>query len=72
MRSADPYLAEREMNMSVEAQRRQSQVRGLLRPAGDRQPETLARRGWWLLCELGYLLVALGARLEAHTLAQEA
>ena len=72
MRSADPDFAEREMDMRVEAELRQPQVRGLLRRAGDRQPGARARRGRGLLCELGYLLVALGARLEAYALAQEA
>ncbi len=71
MRGADPYLAEREMNMRVAAQLDQAQARGLLKSADDRPRESLARRGQWLLCQLGYHLVALGARLEAYSLAQE-
>jgi hypothetical protein len=31
----------------------------------------VARRGQALLCDLGYLLVSLGARLESYGLAQE-
>ena len=71
MRGADPYLAEREMKLRVAAELDRARARGLLKPAGDRQRETLAHRGQWLLCELGYQLVALGARLEAYSLAQK-
>lgn len=71
MRSADPYLAEREMNMRVESELRQAQVRGLAGTSASRQPGRLARYGQEFLCELGYQLVALGARLESYAAVPE-
>jgi hypothetical protein len=71
MRSADPYLAEREMNLRVQSQLSEAQLRGLAVSGAGRQPGALARGGRELLCDLGYLLVSLGARLESYALAQE-
>ena len=71
MRSADPYLAEREMNLRVASEQHQARVRGWARSGAQEQPGMLVRRGRELLCELGYLLVSVGARLESYALAQE-
>lgn len=70
MRSADPYTAGRMMNLRVEEELRLADARGLVCKAGSAQPGPLSRRGRWLLCELGYGLVSLGARLEAYALAR--
>lgn len=64
MRSADPFLAERALQMRVDHELRQAEASRLVRQA------TKARQGWLslqarrLACEVGYQLVALGSRLE--------
>jgi hypothetical protein len=64
MRSADPYLAERALQMRVDHELRQAEASRLVRQAMK------ARRGWLslqarrLACEVGYQLVVLGSRLE--------
>jgi hypothetical protein len=68
MRSADPYLAQREMEMRVGAELRQAEARGLANLARSAQRPSLSGRCRWLLCDLGYVLVVLGARLEAYAL----
>jgi len=67
MRAADPYLAERLMQQQVADAHLEAHRQGLLRKAPARLPRSLEERGRLLLAELGYLLVALGARLEART-----
>ena len=66
MRAADPYLAERLMHHNVAQAHLEAHRRGLLSQAPRRRGRPLAERGRLLLAELGYLLVALGARLEAQ------
>lgn len=64
MSYADWMFAERVMNLRVEEELAQAGVRrraSYLRKASLRVPSW---RGRWLLCEVGYRLVALGARLE--------
>jgi hypothetical protein len=68
MRSTDFYLAERTMEMNVEEQQREAEAHRLAHQARPQRPEGISQRGRWLMCELGYALVALGARLEAYSL----
>ena len=67
----DPYLYEREMELRIESELRHAQARGLARIAAGGQPGRLSRYEQEFLCEFGYQLVALGARLESYALAQE-
>jgi hypothetical protein len=70
MSYGDWLFAERIMDLRVEeelgraAARRRAHEAGVLRHAG------LSWHGRWLLCGLGYRLVALGAWLEAVSLPQ--
>lgn len=59
MNSQELYVAERTMHSRLAERRDQ---------IGSGGPGWLSRQSRWLLCEVGYLLVALGARLEAYTL----
>jgi hypothetical protein len=75
MRSSDFYLTERIMNQRVQAEHRQASASRLSRQVvraarlhGAQPGNWLAWQGRWMLCELGYRLVALGARLEATSL----
>ena len=65
MNGMDPFLAERELDLRVKAaQTEVSNLRALPPKAGGRL-EGLALRGRWLLAELGYRLVVIGARLDS-------
>lgn len=68
MRSTDFYLTERTMEMNVEKQLREAEAQRLAHQARPQHQEGMSQRGRWLMCELGYALVALGARLEAYSL----
>lgn len=64
MSYTDWMFAERVMDLRVEEESTRTQARrnaGLLRKGRLRSP---LWRGRWLLCEVGYRLVALGAWLE--------
>jgi hypothetical protein len=52
------------MQMRVAHELRQAEASRLARAAGAQQWDWLSRLGRRLACELGYLLVTLGARLE--------
>jgi hypothetical protein len=58
------------MNLRVEDELRLAEARGLARQTSVLRENSLSQRGRSLLCELGYQLVALGARLEEYALAQ--
>jgi hypothetical protein len=65
--SYELYTAEETMHSRLE-ERREGLARRR-RPRSDARPQGwVAWRARWLLCELGYRLVALGARLEAYAL----
>jgi hypothetical protein len=66
MESIDFYSAERSMQMHVASERNRARVRGLAREARPFHRPWLTRQACGLLCQLGYSLVALGARLEEH------
>jgi hypothetical protein len=67
MLSHDLYVAEQTMGNRLE-ERRRAHARRQHREASARQPGWLSWQARWLVCELGYRLVALGARLEAYAL----
>jgi hypothetical protein len=57
--------------MRLEDKLRRAEARGLARQARLPRSNRPSQRGRWLLCELGYLLVVLGARLEEYALSQQ-
>lgn len=59
----DLYAAERLMNQHVEDTRREMAMHRL----GRQMKEGRHSQWRWLVCELGYRLVALGAWLEQHS-----
>jgi hypothetical protein len=64
----DFFLAERTMQMRVDEELSQADGQRLVRLARPRHRPWLFRQGRLVLCELGYLLVVLGARLEEYGL----
>lgn len=67
MRSSDPYLSERMMAMHVAEERRLAEIQRLARLARPAQQEGALLQGRWLLCQVGYWLVAIGAWLDAFS-----
>lgn len=61
------YAAEETMHHRLE-ERRHAHARRKHRRTAGRPEGWLVWQARWLLCELGYRLVALGARLEAYAL----
>ncbi len=68
MSDGDWYFAKRTMDLRVAEEHSLAKGRGLARLARKGQPGGLAWRGRWLVCGLGFQLVALGAWLEEHSL----
>jgi hypothetical protein len=66
MQGIDFYSAERDMQMHVESEHRRASTRGLAREARPFHRPWVTRQTCGLLCQIGYSLVALGARLEEH------
>ncbi len=63
MSYTDCYLAERLMDLHVQEEQRQAELRRLQREARRTHQGQQSRRSCWLLCQLGSLLVSLGVRL---------
>jgi hypothetical protein len=66
MNGIDLYSAERDMRDHVARERSKSQIRKLAEEAQPFHRPWLARQACGLICQMGYSLVALGARLEEH------
>jgi len=66
----DDDLAQRIVTAQIEDRMRRLETRRLLREAGIDSRGWLSRRGSWVLCQLGCLLVALGRRLQQCDLPQ--
>jgi hypothetical protein len=64
------YIAQRTMDVDAEEKLRNAEAWRTRRQARSHQTGSLSRQGRLLVCQLGYLLVALGARLEAYSLPQ--
>jgi hypothetical protein len=64
MRYPDPFTAQLLMEMRVEERLRRAEIDRQVREAGVRRRGWLSRQGCWLLCQVGRLLVAVGARLQ--------
>jgi hypothetical protein len=62
MPDGDWYIAKRILTLRVAGEQ------GPTHPARPRRPGGLAWHSRWLVCRLGYQLVALGAWLEAYSL----
>jgi hypothetical protein len=60
---SDYYLEERLMDLRVQEEWRQAELRRLQREARRAHPGWLSRQSCWLLCQLGNLFVSLGVRL---------
>jgi hypothetical protein len=58
------FTAERTMQMRVQDEWHQAELSRLAQEARPQRLSWLSRQGRRLACELGYLLVALGSRLE--------
>ena len=67
MLAQDLYVAEQTMHHRLE-ERRQGLAGRKSRKEHTHQQGWLAWQARWLLCELGYRMGALGARLEAYAL----
>jgi hypothetical protein len=70
MSLGDCFQAEQEMDLKVAERLGQAEARRLARIAKEGQPAGLSWQCRWLLCGLGYRLVALGARLEEFSLSR--
>ncbi|MGD9317401.1 MAG: hypothetical protein PVG56_11235 [Anaerolineae bacterium] len=70
MSYGDLLFGERVMDLCVEEEQRRAKGRRRARQVGQRRQGGMAWRGRWLLCNLGYRLVALGAWLEGYTLSR--
>ena len=66
----DVYIAERTMDQRVAERHRLAEAKHLARMARQGQPGGLAWHGRWLVCELGFRLVALGAWMVGDHLPQ--
>jgi hypothetical protein len=62
----DLYAAEKMMHLQVEENLQWAASHRLLRQARMQRRGWVSQRGRWLLCQLGYLLVALGERLRQY------
>ena len=63
MSGTDFYLEERLMELRVQEEQRQAELRRLQREARGARPGWLSRPRCWLLCQVGSLFVSLGMRL---------
>jgi hypothetical protein len=72
MSYGDLFVAERVMGECVKEEQGRAQARRHARQLRQRRQGGLAWRGRWLLCNLGYRLVALGAWLEGYSLSRTA
>jgi hypothetical protein len=70
MSERDWHPAKRTMDARVISELSQAQSRRLAQIARQPQPTRLAWQCRWLICELGYRMVALGAWLESFSLAR--
>ena len=68
MSDGDWYVAKRMMDLRVAEEHNLADGRELARLARQGRPGGLVWHGRWLVCRLGYQLVALGAWLEGHSL----
>lgn len=62
----DVYIAEQTMNSNVEERLRQAEAKRLVRRLALPHRSGLSRQLRLLVCELGYLLVSLGAWMERY------
>lgn len=62
--------AEKEEGLQAEKEEGQADEMQHTRQASQRRPGGVAWHGRWLLCNLGYRLVALGAWLEGYGLSR--
>jgi hypothetical protein len=62
------YIAKRSVDLYVEARQREAATRRLARQMKASRQEGLPRWFRLLVCDLGYLLVSLGARLVEYGL----
>ena len=72
MAHREPSSAEHVVGLQAEEKDGQANERQRTRQAGQRRPGGVAWHGRWLLCNLGYRLVALGAWLEGYGLSRNA
>ncbi len=70
MLDTDPYLAEKLMDLRVQEERHQAELRRLQHEALRAHPGRLSRQSWWPLCQLGSLIVSLWVRLRHAALPQ--
>ena len=68
MSDGDWYIARRMMDLRVAQEHDLAEGRRQARLARMGRPGGLIWHGRWLVCRLGYQLVALGAWLEGHSL----
>jgi hypothetical protein len=64
------YVAERLMDLRVQEERHQAELRRLQREAQRIHQGPLSRQSCWLLCQIGSLFVSLGVRLRQAGLPQ--
>jgi hypothetical protein len=67
MSYGDLLFAERVMDLRVEEEQSRAKARRSAREVGSGRQGGLAWHGRWLLCGLGYWLVAVGAWLEGYS-----
>jgi hypothetical protein len=60
------YLAVRLTEMRIEEALHRAEVRRLIREAGIVDRGWWSRQRYWLLCQLGQMLVAVGRRLKQY------
>ena len=72
MAHREPSSAEHVVSLQAEEQDGQANEKQRTQQARQRRPGGVAWHGRWLLCNLGYRLVALGAWLEGYGLSRNA
>jgi hypothetical protein len=70
MSYCDWLFVERVKDLRVEEEHDRARARRRARQVRTRRQTGLAWRGRWLVCGLGYRLVALGAWLEGYSLSR--
>ena len=68
MSDGDWWIARRTMDLRVTEEHNLAKARRLAHLARQGRPGGLGWHSRWLMCSLGYQLVALGAWLEGHSL----
>jgi hypothetical protein len=63
MSYTDYHFGDRLMDLRVQEERQQAELRGLQREAAKAHPDWLSRQRCRLLCQVGSLFVSLGVRL---------